>query len=241
MNQFPWVVYFTWNYKYQCAGTLISDQWILTAAHCVYDAVRFDILLGAQDISKSEEPNRMNITSYERRIHPAYDPADRTHQNDIGLIQLPKPITLNKFIRPVCLPSYGDQTKDFAGAKVTLTGWGKTSDTETTKEMHFARGAEVISNEKCDHDWVSWDEIFDFFICLKSSRHMKHPEEFKTTCDGDDGSPVNYAERDGGAFKVIGVYSFHVGECNNRYPHVAMRVTSYLEWIESTTGIAIDP
>lgn len=237
MNQFPWLVFITLDEKYACTGSLISDRWVLTAAHCTYDTVKFNLYFGIQDYMDSNEPHRVKMTSFERRTHPGYSKKSR-HQYDIGLIQLPKPIEFNQYISPICLPTYADQVNRFVGASVMIAGWGRTSDNNGDNTLlHYARGVKVISNKDCYDDWPYHVTMYDSFMCIKSDHH-----NHKTTCQGDSGSPINYAEKPGGPYKAIGVTSFHVGAtCVGRYPHASTRVTSYLEWIESSTGISISP
>merc|ERR1719348_2938401 len=63
-NQWPWQVALFIDNAWFCGGALISENWVLTAAHCVDGASYFDIMAGAHDVRASSEPNRVEITSY---------------------------------------------------------------------------------------------------------------------------------------------------------------------------------
>merc|ERR1712121_1527 len=124
-NQWPWQVALFVDNAWFCGGALISENWVLTAAHCVDGATYFDIMAGAHVVRASSEPNRVEITSYNGFTHPQWDDYDLS--NDIALIELPSPIEFNDYIKPSCMPEAGD-TAD-AGELVTCTGWGKPIDT----------------------------------------------------------------------------------------------------------------
>ena len=53
-------------------------------------------------------------------MHENYDPAG--HDYDIAIIQLPRALTFNDYVQPVCLPS----SPVAAGTKCVATGWGYT-------------------------------------------------------------------------------------------------------------------
>merc|ERR1712243_391290 len=62
-----------------------------------------------------------------------------------------------------------------------------------------------------------------------------------STCNGDSGGPLEYLYEDG-KYRQIGITSFGSGfGCEIGMPAAFTRVTSFLEWIETHTGIAIDP
>merc|ERR1712112_722176 len=123
-NQWPWQVALFVDNAWFCGGALISENYVLTAAHCVDGASYFDIMAGAHNVRESSEPNRVEITSFNGWTHPQWSPNDLA--NDIALIELPSPITFNDYIKPSCLPDAGD-TAD-PDELVTATGWGKPSD-----------------------------------------------------------------------------------------------------------------
>ncbi|MBD5000944.1 trypsin-like serine protease, partial [Xanthomonas citri pv. citri] len=60
------------------------------------------------------------------------------------------------------------------------------------------------------------------------------------TCSGDSGGPMNYV--DGGRTVTRGIVSFGSSTgCETGYPDGFTRVINYLDWIETNTGIAVDP
>jgi secreted trypsin-like serine protease len=91
-GQFPYMAAIyksTSDGTFFCSGALINNQWILTSAYCVDEAVLFSIDLGALNL-KANEPNRQRFATDIYVVHPDYNPT--TLENDIGLIQLRMPI-----------------------------------------------------------------------------------------------------------------------------------------------------
>merc|ERR1711963_1303254 len=89
-NQWPWQVALFVDNAWFCGGSLISENYVLTAAHCVDGASYYDIMAGAHNVRESSEPNRVEITSFNGWYHPQWDP--NTLSNDIALIELPSPV-----------------------------------------------------------------------------------------------------------------------------------------------------
>ena len=107
-NHYPWMVAITDTRGYPvCGGTLINNQWILTAAHCVQtnrDETNTMVALGAHQRKPFEQLERVSYI----KIHEDYtsnkDPS-RYQYNDIALIRLETPIDFTSKVAPVCLPS----------------------------------------------------------------------------------------------------------------------------------------
>merc|ERR1712154_497418 len=95
-NQWPWQVALFIDNAWFCGGALISENYVMTAAHCADGASYFDIMAGAHNVRESSEPHRVEITSYNGWTHPNWD--HNTLANDIALIELPSPMSFNDYI-----------------------------------------------------------------------------------------------------------------------------------------------
>merc|ERR1740131_677565 len=128
INELPWQAglvsdggYFIW-----CGGTLISDQWVLTAAHCTINknAEEIEVLLGEHDYYEDYETESLRTGVAEIINHWNYD--DPTTDNDYALLKLSSPVDFSAYphIRPACLPKLA--SVDYAGFTGTISGWGTT-------------------------------------------------------------------------------------------------------------------
>ncbi|GBL72283.1 Chymotrypsin-like protease CTRL-1 [Araneus ventricosus] len=198
--------------KIFCGGALIAEQYVLTAAHCTKRIPRNQILvrLGRPASENRPEPDFEVI---EIKRHAGYNP--RTMQNDIALLKLSRRVQLGDFRRVVCL-AQDEGTEGLVSESASLLRWK-----ETPGEIKDVESLAVISTQECQSRMRT--AIADSILCTE-------PRTDETMCNADSGAPLIIAKDD--KFEVIGILTWNRNDCDERFPAVFTRVSSYHRWIE---------
>ncbi|KAG8224271.1 hypothetical protein J437_LFUL005077 [Ladona fulva] len=229
-GQFPYQAAVNIDAGYFCGGSLVSRNYVITAAHCGVLGNSFTIYLGAVNIRDPTEPNRETIISREVHVHENYD--ENTLANDIAILKLWSPADLTQYIGTINLPTRSMSSETFVGQEVIASGWGKTSDGAggVSSTLQYTP-LKVITNEDCASYYG--DIITISQICALGDNRQ-------STCNGDSGGPL--AIYDGENSLLVGVISFVSGAgCESGYPSGYTRVTTHLDWIEAHSDVVINP
>ncbi|XP_036394507.1 trypsin-3-like [Megalops cyprinoides] len=213
-NSVPYQVSLFTGYNF-CGGSLISSQWVLSAAHC-YKSSDVEIRLGEHNIWEAEGTEQ-HIWSVKFVRHPEYNP--RTLDNDIMLIKLSKAATLNSYVQPVALPSYCAA----AGTRCLISGWGNIRDSSSGSkypETLQCLDAPVLSDDTCFNAYPF--QITSNMFCAGFM------EGGKDSCQGDSGGPVVCNG------ELQGVVSWGHGCAQRNKPGVYAKVCNYNFWIQAT-------
>ncbi|XP_073331571.1 serine protease 27-like [Pagrus major] len=219
-GSWPWQVSLNTDGNVACAGSLITDQWVLTAAHCITgDFRKIEANLGRRSQS-GPNPKEESRGIVQAILHPLYD--FLTNNHDIALLRLSAPVNVSDYIFPVCLAAANSTFHN--GTSSWVAGWGLTGN-GTTSNILQEVNLPIVGNSECK---CFYPELTENMICagLRAGG--------RDTCQGDSGAPL--VTKNGAVWIQSGIVSFGKGCARPMIPGGYTRVSQYQDWISNITG-----
>ncbi|KAH8344642.1 hypothetical protein KR067_002208 [Drosophila pandora] len=212
------------NGQHVCGAALINAKWALTAAHCVslsggqqsYPPRSYTVRCGS--IQRLVGGQLLPLSQI--IIHKNYSSSGSPGANDLALLELQTPVTLNTNTQPIALA----EERAPAGSQVSFAGWG--SSAIDGSPSHALQVATRVSLSKEECDTALYLEQEDL-LCLSPSTE---DTDLSGLCSGDAGAPAVYNNQ------LVGIGSFFAGGCGSGQPDGYVDVTQHLDWITENTA-----
>uniref|UniRef100_A0A8D1VFX1 Complement C1s subcomponent n=1 Tax=Sus scrofa TaxID=9823 RepID=A0A8D1VFX1_PIG len=229
LGDFPWQVLLFG--ETMAAGALVSDDWILTAAHAVYkqkeDASSLDIRLG---VLKRLSPHYTQAWAEAIFIHEGYT-HNAGYDNDIALIKLKDKVVINSNVMPICLPRKAAESFMRTNDIGTASGWGLTQRGFLARNLMSA-DLPIVDHQKCVAAFEKKSDpgvrVTDNMLCagLESGG--------KDSCKGDSGGALVFLDDETQKWFVGGIVSWSSTNCGEAGQYgVYTKVINYIPWINN--------
>ncbi|XP_047003020.1 chymotrypsin-1-like [Schistocerca americana] len=216
-HEFPALASLHVNGSHYCGANVLSENWLVTAAHCVKTSVPSQqyILAGT-----NSQTSGGSIHQVEQNIvHVNYTGLVGSSA-DIALLRVSSPLPVDGVtISTVTLPVQGQEVED--GANAVAAGWGYLSyeyGNETLAPWLQKTNLTVVNNTECQKEY-KFNRILPEHICAA--------DRYSGICGGDSGGPLYVNEQ------LVGLVSF------SRYcfqsPSVYTRVPVFVDWIKENS------
>uniref|UniRef100_A0A1I8MQV4 trypsin n=1 Tax=Musca domestica TaxID=7370 RepID=A0A1I8MQV4_MUSDO len=210
IRQVPWQVALYDNGYFICGGSIISADWVLTAAHCVEGGGRFAVRAGSSYANRGGQIRRARLVV----MHARYN--TYTANRDIAMIRVNRRFIFNRFVRPIVLTRTGRRLPQ----RFFVSGWG--SRREGGSATQRLRGVTIdrLNRRRCRAKYArAGVPITHFMFCATTPQ--------RDTCQGDSGGPIVRRRIQ------YGIVSFGIGCARPRFPGVYTNIRRLNRWIRN--------
>ncbi|XP_058054993.1 transmembrane protease serine 9-like [Anopheles bellator] len=248
-GEFPWhVAIYQFDSAvpvYDCGGSLISDRFVLTAAHCAVNenngfplsGEKFQLMLGYHDLGeRQDEGCSERVRVRKVHVHPEF--RSGTYRHDIALLELDRPVRFTDRVLPVCLDTSAEDPAEFYRTIGKVPGWGYTEFDEVSSWLRMTE-VPIVNYTRClaSNPAVFANTMHDGMFCGGYANGTN-------VCNGDSGGGfVAYRQ---GRWELQGIVSFtalrdeHTAICDTQQYSAYVKVRHYRAWIATVCNTSFE-
>nr|7TPP_B Chain B, Activated factor Xa heavy chain [Homo sapiens]7TPQ_B Chain B, Activated factor Xa heavy chain [Homo sapiens] len=203
-----------------CGGTILSEFYILTAAHCLYQAKRFKVRVGDRNTEQEEGGEAVHevevVIKHNRFTKETYD-------FDIAVLRLKTPITFRMNVAPACLPERDWAESTLMTQKTGIvSGFGRTHEKGRQSTRLKMLEVPYVDRNSC--------KLSSSFIITQNMFCAGYDTKQEDACQGDAGGP--HVTRFKDTYFVTGIVSWGEGCARKGKYGIYTKVTAFLKWID---------
>lgn len=235
IGDWGWQVSMNISGRFGCGGSLINNEWIVTAAHCVSSTSpsRYYFDIGHHDRAVLEpwaQSRRPTVVVRNQQY------SGSTSRNDIAMMKIPR-VEFADEIVPVCIPN---GQVEYAGRESWATGWGTTRSGGRVSRYLQEVPMPFLSDQRCKAKYPR--AYTDVMVCAGDVG------TYADTCQGDSGGPLVVKHIDSDASSDIHDDADNMAQPGNRWyltgitswgygcgeGGVYSRTSAFYAWIKNT-------
>jgi len=226
-HEFPFMASLHSHGRQFCGGSLIDNQHILTAAHCVAtmssaDVRNLRVRLGDHNIKDSGDARHQEYEVKQLIKNKGF--SSSTLHHDIAILKLKTTVRYSNTVQPIKLAEGNNR---FEGYMVTVAGWGTLKEGGIQPGKLMKVTVRAWDNPTCRQSYggSAPGGITSHMLCASSPG--------QDSCSGDSGGPLFHCNNNfDGRCTQVGIVSWGIGCAQAKYPGVYTRVTAMKGWID---------
>ncbi|XP_075223983.1 modular serine protease-like [Lycorma delicatula] len=234
---FPWVAGLYAleknKWEYRCGASLITDNVIITAAHCVWKETSSNLKAVLGKVYRDYyryEPEQQNFHVRKIKMLSIYQDRNGNYGSDIAVLILQVNIKLTEKIHPACIAWDTDTSNIITpGTTGLVAGWGFTETDKPSEELRYAK-IPLVDSSKCIKD-----EPLEFRKYVTYTSFCAGYTNGTSVCNGDSGSGLMFNIN--GTMFLEGIVSISPRRtngflCEPRLFTVFTKISLYKPWIK---------